>query len=59
MFVIVVDFHHQAPALLYFFTGYGFFLRMSLMATQKKITSRTPPQKIQSAVLKPNMLNSS
>jgi hypothetical protein len=34
-------------------------LRISLMATHTKITSRINPQKIQSAVLKPNMVNSS
>ena len=35
-----------------------FFLRMSLRATHEKITTRINPQKIQSAVLSPNMVNS-
>jgi hypothetical protein len=36
-----------------------FVLRISLTAMQAKITSRINPQKIQSARLKPNIVNSS
>jgi hypothetical protein len=61
--------HRQRSALLIFVldileivSGHlisSFFFRMSLMATHTKTTTRINPMNIQSAVLKPNIFNSS
>jgi hypothetical protein len=57
MIVINVALFHAVPVSEIYCFLWGFL--MSLMATQVKITTRMNPQKSQSAVVNPNIVNSS